>query len=307
MIFLPASHAQLESDTRCPHPVETAGHHQESQALGGSGRGPDALGSLPYGQAQLGGDLRASAGLSWTSPPAPSSQALRLPPLAPGGVFVPRLLLALLRPCTRGPRFAPPPPGSAPGGSSAHAPPPRSSAPPGTPRDSGSEDSDSSSASAALDSSAAQLAELVYDFRPEARPVSDSAPPPRCGFESWFDPSPASSSSRPRYRVYPRVAAVESEVADRTSALHRRSKPLSAVLPRKIYHYAVADQPLFAAPQLVNPSFSGLAGASAVGVKALGLRNVCGDGVFGEAILVSARGDVFVPVDDVRNPRHVEA
>ena len=65
--FLPASHApsqaRLESDACCPHPVETAGHHQESQALGGSGREPDAPGSLPYGQTQLGGDLRASAGL----------------------------------------------------------------------------------------------------------------------------------------------------------------------------------------------------------------------------------------------------
>ena len=260
--FLPASHApsQARLDARCPHPVETSGHHQESQALGGSGREPDAPGSLPYGQAQLGGDLRASAALGWASPSASSSQAPRQPPLSPGGVFVP-------------PLSAPSPPGSAPGGSSAHAPPPRfSSAPPGTPRDSGSEDSDSdsSSASAAVDSSAAHLAELVYNFCPEARPVSDSAPPPRCGFESWFDPSPASSSSWPRYHIYPRVAAVESEIADRAAALHRRSKPLSAVLPRKIRRYAVVDQPLFATPQPVNPSFSRLAGASAVGSKRWG-------------------------------------
>ena len=100
--------------------------------------------------------------------------------------------------------------------------------------------------------------------------MSDSAPPPRCGFESWFDPSPASSFSRPHYRVYHRVDAVESEVANRAAALHRRSKPLSAVLPHKIRCYAVADQPLFAAPQPVNPSFSRLAGASAVGFKRWG-------------------------------------
>ena len=100
--------------------------------------------------------------------------------------------------------------------------------------------------------------------------MSDSAPPPRCSFEPWFGPSPASSSSWLRYRVYPRVAAVESEVADRAAALHRRSKPLSAVLPRKIRRYAVADQPLFAAPQPLNPSFSRLAGASAVGSKRWG-------------------------------------
>ena len=201
-------------------------------------------------------------------PSASSSQAPRQPPLAHGGVFVPPLSAA-----APGPRFAPPPPGGVQGGSTAHAPPLWiSSTPHGTPRDSGSEDSDSgsSSASAAPNSSAAQLAELVYDFCPEARPVSDSAPPPRCGFESWFDPSPASSSSRPCYRVYPRVDAVESEVADRAAELHRRSKPLSAVLPRKIRRYAVVDQLLFAAPQPVNPSFSRLAGTSAVGSKRWG-------------------------------------
>ena len=255
LLTLP-SQARPESDARCPHPVETAGYHQESQALGGSGREPDAPGSLPYGQAQLGGDLRASTDLGWASLSASPLQAPRQLPLAPGGVFVPPLSMA-----APGPRFALPPPGGVQGGSSAHAPPPRfSSAPPGNPRDSRSEDSDngSSSASAAPDSSAAQLAELVYDFCPEERPVSDSAPPLRCGFESWFDPSPASLSSRPRYRFYPRVDAVESEVADRAAALHRCSKPLSAVLSRKIRRYTVADQLLFAAPQPVNPSFSRL-------------------------------------------------
>ena len=233
------------------------------QALGGSGREPDATGSLHDRLAKLGGDLRASAGLGWG---APSMQAPRHSPLAPGGVFV-------QPPSADAPghRAAPPPFGAAPGGSSGPAP-PFPSAPLGTPRDLESEDSDSGSsyASAALDSSATQLAELVYDFCPEARQVFDSAPPERCGFEVWFDPSPASSSARPRYRVYPRVAAVESEVADRATALHRRSKPLSAVLPRKIRRYAVADQPHFAAPQPVNPSFSRLAGASTVGSKRWG-------------------------------------
>ena len=151
------------------------------------------------------------------------------------------------------------------------APPPRfSSAPPGTPCDPGSEDSDSDSSSdfAAPVSSAALLAELVYDFCPEARPVSVSAPPPRCGFEAWFDPSPALSSSQTRYRVYPQVDAVVSEVADRAAALHRRSKPLSAILPRKIRRYAVADQPLFVAPLPVNPLFSHLAALRPWGLSA---------------------------------------
>ena len=254
------SQARLKSDARCPHPIGTDGFQQESQALGGSGREPDATSSLHDRQAKLGGDLRASAGLSWG---APSMQAPRHSPLAPGGVFVQPSADA------PGPRAAPPPSGAAPGGSSGPAP-PFPSAPPGTPRDSEDSDSGSSSTSAALDSSATQMAELVYDFCPEARPFFDSTPPPRCSFEAWFDPSPASSSARPRYRVYPRVAAVDSEVADRAAVLHRRSKPLSAVLQRKIRRYAVADQQHFVAPQPVNPSFSRLAGASAVGSKRWG-------------------------------------
>ena len=85
---LASSQARLESDARWPHPVETAGYHQELQALGGSGREPDAPGSLPYGQTQLVGDLRASADLGWASPSASSSQAPPQPHLSLGGVFV---------------------------------------------------------------------------------------------------------------------------------------------------------------------------------------------------------------------------
>ena len=160
-----------------------------------------------------------------------SLRPCQLPPpphVAPSGAFAQPPSAAAPSPCT-----APPPSGAAPGGYSGPAP-RFPSAPSRTPRDFESEDSDSgsSSASAVGDSSATQLAELVYGFCPEARPVSDSAPAPRCGFEAWFDPSPA--LSRPRYRLYPRVAVVESEVADRAAALHRRCKPLSAVLPRKV-------------------------------------------------------------------------
>ena len=84
-------------------------------------------------------------------------------------------------------------------------------------------------------------------------------------FRDLVCPSPASSSSRPRYRVYPWVVEVVSEVAVHAAALHRCSNLLSAILPRQIRCYAVAIQPLFAAPQPVNPSFSRLAGAAAVG------------------------------------------
>ena len=152
--------------------------------------------TLPCSQAKLGRGVRASAGHSW----AP------LPPLpTPGGVFIPPLSSAapgVASPFVIDPRLALQPTVGASGWSSAAFQLPQfPSAPLGTPRVSESEGSDSegSSASAAHDSAAAQLAELVYVFCPEAQPVSDSARPPRCGFESWFDPSPTLSSSRPYY------------------------------------------------------------------------------------------------------------
>ena len=190
------SQARLESDARSPHPVETAGHPQESQALGGSGMEPAESVTLPCSQAKLGRGVRASAGHSW----APLQ-----PRPTPGRVFVPPLSSAapgVALPLVSDPGLAPQPAVGASGWSSAAFPPPQFlSAPLGTPRVSESEGSDSegSSASAAHDSTAAQLAELVYDFCPEAKPVSDSAPPPKCGFESWFDSSPTSSSSQPHY------------------------------------------------------------------------------------------------------------
>ena len=76
------------------------------------------------------------------------------------------------------------------------------------------------------------------------------------------------------------------------------------MLPRKVHRYAVADQPHFAAPQPVNPSFSRRYGR---GVQALGLHHICEDGAAGGVILDLAGGDVFVPLDDVWNTRHVEA
>ena len=136
-----------------------------------------------------------------------ASDGLCRPRPTPGGVFVPPLSSAapgVALPSVGDPRLAPHPAVGDSGGSSATFHPPRFlSAPLGTPRVSEYEvsDSDGSSASAAHDSAAIQLAELIYDFCPEAQPVSDSAPPPRCGFESWLDPSPTSSSSRPHYRL----------------------------------------------------------------------------------------------------------
>ena len=101
--------------------------------------------------------------------------------------------------------------------------------------------------------------------------MSDAARPPRCGFEAWFGQS-ESAASRQRFRLYPRAAEVDSEVASRSEALARRSKPLSHIIPTRLRRYAVADDPLFASFHPVNPSFAQLAGARAraVGSKRWG-------------------------------------
>ena len=118
-------------------------------------------------------------------------------------------------------------------------------------------------------SAASRLADLIYETCPESRPAADATHPPGCGFEAWFG-QPPSSSSRQRFRLYPRVTEVESEVSARAEALARRSKPLSQVLPRRSRTYTVADDPLYASSQPVNPSFAQLAGAKAVGSKRWG-------------------------------------
>ena len=78
------SPARLESDARSPHPVLTAGHPQESQALGGSGPMPDEGVNIPLSQGPL-----ASAGLGWAPLPSAVPQALLQPSHALGGVFPP--------------------------------------------------------------------------------------------------------------------------------------------------------------------------------------------------------------------------
>ena len=97
----------------------------------------------------------------------------------------------------------------------------------------------------------------------------DDLRPPRCEFEGWFG-QPEVSASRPRFRLYPRVGEVESEVTAKGSSLGCRSKRLSQILTSHYTRHAVADLPYYASSLAVNPSFSQLAGAKAVGSKRWG-------------------------------------
>ena len=145
-------------------------------------------------------------------------------------------------------------------------PPPRSR---GSRSSSETEASDSESVSVTSDSAFARLAELIYDVCPNSRPLLDDSRPPQCELEGWFG-QPEASPARPHFRLYLRVAEVESEVTAKAGSLASRSKPLSSILTTCFHRHAVADMPHFASSLAVNPSFSQLAGAKAVGSKRWG-------------------------------------
>ena len=101
--------------------------------------------------------------------------------------------------------------------------------PPGPPPPRSQRDWSESEASEFESVSSARLADLIYEVCPDSRPLFD-ARAPRYGFEAWFG-QPEAAASRQRFRMYPRVAEVQEEVAARSEALARRAKPLSRVIP----------------------------------------------------------------------------
>ena len=251
-----SSQPRLGPDVGDPQPGVTAGTHRTFQALGV----PDGTPAVPPNVYHpLGQGVRAPASEQLGSSSAPQPQAAlgaALPPSASSAPPPPP------------PRFGRLPPQPSTSGWVPSGPPPTRSA-----RDSRtsseSEASDAESDASFRDFASSRLADLIYKVCPDSRPVSGAARPPRCGFEAWFG-HPESTASRQRFRLYPRVAEVESEVAARSGALARRSKPLSHIIPARSRHYAVADDPLFASSHPVNPSFAQLAGARTVGSKCWG-------------------------------------
>ena len=145
-------------------------------------------------------------------------------------------------------------------------PPPRSR---GSRSSSELEASESESVAVSRDSALTRLAKLLYEVCPHSRPLLDDTRPPQCEFEGWFG-QPEASPARPYFRLYPRVAEVESEVMAKAGSLARRSKPLSSILTSRYHRHAVADLPNYASALAVNPSFSQLAGARAIGSKRWG-------------------------------------
>ena len=102
------------------------------------------------------------------------------------------------------PHYGDPPPQPSTSGWVPSGPPPTRSS-----RDSRSsselEASDAESDISVRDSASFRLADLIYEVCPDSCP-------PRCGFEAWLS-QPESTTFRQRFRLYPRVVEVESEVA----------------------------------------------------------------------------------------------
>ena len=251
-----SSQPRLGPDAGVPQPGVTAGESRTFQALcvlSGTSVAPSSI-DHPFGQ---GSRAPASEQLGSTSAPQPLSAPVAAAPSS-----------APQAPPQPPPRFEDPPPQPSTSGWVPPGPPP-----PHNRRDShSSSESEASEAESDVsfrDSAASRLADLIYEVCPDSRPLSDAARHPRCGFESWFG-QPEAPASRQRFRLYPRVTEVESEVAARSEALARRTKPLSQIIPTRSRRYVVADDLLFASSHLVNPSFAQLAGARAVGSRRWG-------------------------------------
>ena len=247
----PSSRPSHRPDAGSPQPGVTAGESRMFQALGETSRKYDENVRLDQG-------VRPPRQEYAT--PSAASQHRAAPGAAPQpSAFVPPQPSAFVPP------EVPPQPstsGWVPSG-------PQPSRSRGSRSSSESEYSETESEFAARESSSSRLTDLIYEVCPHSRPLLDDARPPRCEFEGWFG-QPEVSASRPRFRLYPRVGEVESEVTAKASSLAHRSKPLSSILTTHYTRHAVADLPYYASSLAVNPSFSQLAGAKAVGSKRWG-------------------------------------
>ena len=230
-------------DAVSPQPGVISGESRMFQALGATSRTSDVNARVVQGGRTPRQECVSPSAASQppAAPgPAPQPSATFVPPQPPPRFEVPP------QPSTSGWVLSGPPP-----------PPPRSR---GSRSSSESEASETESEFAARDATSARLADLIYEACPNSCPLLDDSRPPRCEFEGWFGQREY-SASRPRFRLYPRVGEVESEVAARAGALARRSKPLSQILPSRSSRHAVADLPLYASSLVVNLSFAQLSGA----------------------------------------------
>ena len=193
-----SSQTRLGPDVGQPQPGVTTGTRRTFQVLGVANRSSAVHAHVYHhvGQDDRAPPLEQSGS---TAAPQPHAAPGAAPP--PSASFVPP---------QPPPHFGDPPPQPSTSGWVPLGPPPTRSA-----RDSRSssesEDSDAESDVSVRDSFSSRLADLIYEVCPDSRPLLDAERPPCCGFEAWFS-QPESTTSRPRFRLYPKVAEVESKV-----------------------------------------------------------------------------------------------
>ena len=240
---------RLEPDAGESRPDQTAGESRMFQGEGAPSRTPLVP---PYTQYRFIDDFTAPR------PEQSRRDRSRSPP------FGARSASSHHAPCEP-PSFEAPPQPSTSGWVPPSPPPPRSR------HDSSGSDSGASgseSVTAPRDSASVRLTELIYKVCPASRPLFDPKAP-RCEFEGWFGQPEASTSSQ-RFRLYPRVAEVQEEVAARAESLARRSKPLSRMLPARARSFSVADDTIFSASQPVNSAFAQLTGPKTLATRRWG-------------------------------------
>ena len=117
------------------------------------------------------------------------------------------------------------------------------------------------------DKTLVRLVNFIYDQYPESRPLASPPLAPHCEFEAFYAVSDPQETSRPRFRLYPRVGEILNKTQERAAKLAKQSKALSTILPQKRRLFDVADEPEFATPLSLNPNFSRLTGNKTVSKK----------------------------------------
>ena len=85
-----------------------------------------------------------------------------------------------------------------------------------------------------MDKTVARLANFIHDEYPDSCLLS--APPLAlcCGFEALYALSEPSESTRPCFRLSPRLDEILTDIRDCVAVLAKGTKPLSAILPKRL-------------------------------------------------------------------------
>ena len=87
-----------------------------------------------------------------------------------------------------------------------------------------------------------KLYDLVVGFHPEAKPVENAEPPPRCVTEGFFSEDPASKKSK-RFTLFHRFHKVRKDLMDKMSkVVEEGRKKFASLLVKKRGSYKLAGE-----------------------------------------------------------------